>query len=165
MKTVSTVEDLFFDQLRDLHSMESQISISLPNLAATAGNPELQALILRHSDETARHYRTVQAIFERHGQQVGSDKCKAVEGLIAGGDSHLAIAEPVQVRDLMMIAHCLRIEHYEIAAYEITARLAERLGLEFEAQILSEHLAEEDRMAALLLEIEAKIYRSAPHSL
>lgn len=165
MNTVSTVEDLFFDQLRDLHSMESQIGLSLPLLAATAGDERLRSLILRHADETDRHHRTVQTIFERYGKEWGNDKCKAISGLIEGGDAHLANARPVQVRDLMMIAHCLRIEHYEMAAYKITARLAGRLGYESEAGALSELLAEEDRMADSLLRLEEEITEAASHAI
>jgi ferritin-like metal-binding protein YciE len=81
--------------------------------------------------------------------------------LLEGGDSHLAAARMPATRDLMMIAHCLRIEHYEIAAYEITTRLAERLGLDLEGQALSELLAEEDRVINLLHELEPSIYSKA----
>jgi len=161
MKSVRSIQDLYIDQLRDLHSMTSQVALSLPKLGATAANEELRTLILMHGDETDRQRAIVMEIFARRGEDLGSDRCKAVAGLIEGGDKHLANATVPPIRDLMMIAHCLRIEHYEIAAYEITARLAERLGLDAEAQILSELLSEQDRMAVGLLELESRIFVAA----
>ena len=54
MKTVASTHDLFFDQLRDLFSMESQIALSLPKLGATAGDERLRRVFLpardRHGD-------------------------------------------------------------------------------------------------------------------
>jgi ferritin-like metal-binding protein YciE len=61
----------------------------------------------------------------------------------------------------MMIAHCLRIEFYEMAAYEFTTLLAGRLGLMGEPGLLSELLAEEKDMANALMALEPDLYEAA----
>lgn len=98
---------------------------------------------------------------ERHGETSGDDKCKAMAGLIEGGTAHLEGVRSPGTRDLMMIAHCIRIEHYEIAAHEFTTLLAERIELLSESVMLGELLAEEMGMADALMLLEPDLFDSA----
>lgn len=156
-----TPHDLLFDQLRDLHSAESQILSSLPGLAARAAYPPLCALITGHAGQTRRQLEMLISVFDRHGMEPGNDKCKAMEGLIAGGDAHLDQVQVPQTRDLMLTAHCARIEHYEIAGYGIAVRLAQRLGLQEEAAILEAILKEELAAARGLEALEPALFQLA----
>ena len=158
---VASPEDLFFDQMKDLHSMETQISSHLPDLLATAVDERLRGLLLTHSYETDQQLKILRELFARHGKDPGSDKCKAIAGLIDGGAAHLASVEDPATRDLMMVAHCLRVEHYEIAAYEITARLAGQLGLAEEAGVLLALQAQEQATADGLLGLEPNLFETA----
>lgn len=164
MKHPRTPRDLFFDQLLDLQSTEDQLGRALPELAATAVHGGLRELLERHSGETERHHLKITGILKRHSQASGSDRSKAIAGLIKGGRTHLQAAANVRTRDLMMIAHCLRIEYYEIAAYRIAARLAERLGYADEGCTLRVLLAEEERSAESLMELEPEVFRLAGHA-
>lgn len=160
-KTVSSPLDLFFDQMKDLHSMETQISGHLPVLAATAADPRLRAHLITHSYETDQQLNTIRELFARHGKDPGNDKCKAISGLIEGGNAHLGSVEDAGTRDLMMVAHCLRVDRYQIAAYEITSRLAGQLGLVDEAGVLLELLAQEQNSAESLLGVEPTLFETA----
>lgn len=160
MKTV-TPKDLFFDQLRDLHSVETQLVASLPTLVQRVSFPALAAAIARHAEETKRQAEVIASIFAVHNVEIGDDECKAMKGLIEGGDAHLEEVEVPTTRDLMMVAHCSRVEHYEIAAYGITLRLAQQLGLSDEAGLLSAILSEERAALAKLDEIEPILFERA----
>jgi ferritin-like metal-binding protein YciE len=159
-KTV-TPHDLFFDQVRDLYSVESQLCDAMPRLVVLASDAALRAVILDHIVETTAQFTELLCIFDDHGLDPGTDESQAMAGLIEGGESHLEGVDDEVTRDLMMIAHCLRIEFYEIAAYEITLRLATKLGMQNEAKILKQLLAQEKRMAAALLELEPAIFERA----
>ena len=149
--TTNSPFELFFDQLRDLHSMEIQLRESMPHLVSLCTNEDLRALIVAHAHQNCNQIAEIAAIFERHGKSPGNDKCKAMAGLIEGGAEHLEEVRSPTTRDLMMIAHCLRIECYEMAAYEFTTLLSGRLGLKRDPEILCELLAEEKEMAAALM--------------
>jgi ferritin-like metal-binding protein YciE len=161
MTTVNTPLDLFFDQMRDIYSMEVQICESMPHLATLCGDKDLQDLISRHARHTCSQIESIAAIFARHGESPGEDKSKAIEGLIEGGTAHLEGVDSPQTRDLMMVAHCLRIEYYEIASYEISALLSGQLGLMREPTILSELMAEEKHMVAALMDFEPNLFEIA----
>lgn len=157
MKT-ETPHDLFFDQLQDLFSVESQLKTSLPTLARRAENAELASFLTAHLVETEKHLDTVSHILRFHGHEPGVDTCKAMEGLIAGGDAHLDRVEVASTRDLMIIAHCLRIEHYEMAAYNITSTLAQQLGLIEEAVVLKNILQQERRAGDDLARLQPVLF-------
>ena len=161
MKKTRTPLDLFHDQLRDLYSMEKQLSESLPRLATWINHPWLREAVFHHAEETTQQRLIIDGIFQKHQLEPSHDQCKAVAGLIEGGDAHLKSVDDPHTRDLMMIAHCLRIEHYEIAAYTITARLAEHLKLGEEHELLTSILKEETRTSEMILQLEPEIFGMA----
>lgn len=157
----NTTCELFFDQLRDLYSMEVQLCESMSDLVSLCTNEELRELIVSHALQNCNQIAEITAIFERYGKSPGNDKCKAIAGLIEGGTANLESVSSLPTRDLLMIAHCLRIESYEMAAYEFTTLLSGRLGLLREPAILSELLADEKDMAASLMLLEPGIFETA----
>lgn len=161
MPATTTPKDLFFDQLRDLHSVETQLVASLPTLVARNPYAPLAYLLSKHAEETQRQLSQIASIFAQHQIEIGDDTCKAMEGLIAGGDGHLDSVEVPTTRDLMMIAHCLRIEHYEVAAYGITLQLGRQLGFSEEVALLGSILAEEQLAIDQLNKLEPEIYLRA----
>lgn len=160
-KKTSTPEDLLFDQLHDLLSMETQLVEALPRLAPLCTDEALRKLVVSHAVETEQHREIVMQILRANGIEIKKDKCKAIAGLIEGGETHLKGVDAPETRDLMMIAHCLRVEHYEIAAYEITSRLGEQLGFNAESRKLADTLAQETETAESLLAMEPRLFAIA----
>lgn len=160
MKTESP-RDLFFDQLRDLYSVEIQLSKGYPLLVARVYDHGLQKVLSSHAEDTSAQQEALHAILKRYDISFKEDKSMAIEGLIEGGATHLDGVEYPPTRDLMMIAHCLRIEHYEMAAYGITARLASQLGYAYEAAALARLLAEHENAAKRLWDEEPRLFEAA----
>ncbi len=159
---LSQTSDLFFDQLRDIHSVESQVALTLPDLVRLAALPELRDLLEEHIPLTLQQKHRVAGIFERYGQQPGNDESKGMKGLIEGGNEHLAMVVDDTVRDLMLIAHCSRIKYYEIAAYHFTTTLAENLGYYKEAETLSTIWEEERDVSHALHTAAAALFVQKP---
>ena len=153
--------DLFFDQLRDICSVESQLILAFPDLAGKAESDGLRRWLLEHEEKTPRQKQLVLAIFRRHGEDPGGDICKAMKGLIDGGNEHLAKTGDSVVRDLLLVAHCNRIKHYEIAAYEFATNLAASIGLSKEQGELGAILDEEREATRALAEIGAGLFSAA----
>lgn len=160
-KNTHTPLDLFFDQLRDLYSLEVQLRDSMSHLTTLCTDDALLDLILTHAQETEIQIEELTMIFDRHGESPGGDHCKAMAGLIRGGTAHLEGVKSTATRDLMMIAHCLRIEYYALSAYEFTTTLSGRLGLWRERKILNQALSQEMGMAAALMALEPGIFEMA----
>jgi Mn-containing catalase len=150
---ISGATSVFFDQLKDIRSVEDQVTETMPDLVGWATDASLGSLLGRHQLESERHQVEVAAIFEGHGVDPGNDPCKAMEGLIEGGNQHIRQAADSVSRDLLIIAHTTRIAHYEVAAYGFASAIARRASLTTEAEVLTEILNEEQDFLLALAQI------------
>lgn len=141
---ITNLEQLYFDQLRDLYSAESQLIAALPDLTNHVTDPELKRSFQKHMGETRMHRARLQDLFCRHGLNPGGEECEAVRGLIREARKHVGRAKAGHVRDAVLIAVANRIEHYEIAGYGTARAFAECLGYVDDADILGTSLEEEN---------------------
>jgi ferritin-like metal-binding protein YciE len=117
--------DLLADQLRDLYSAESQIILTSPELAHRATHPQLKRILADEEKAGLGRKQILRRIAERHDFDLQGDLCRAMQGLIEGGNQHLDMAEDSTVADLLIVAHFNRIKHYSIAGYGFALALAE----------------------------------------
>ncbi len=157
MKTIETRTDLYLDQLRDLFSAESQVALTLGSLAEAVSSDALRKLLRQAEDLTSRQKDRIRDIFERYGSEPTGDTCQAMLGLIHGGNQHIAATGNARVRDLLVVAHCVRVKHYEIAGYRFVASLARRLGLDDDAARLTKSLEEERAAIQELVELSQRL--------
>ncbi len=162
--SINHLVNLFFDQLRDIHSMESQVADTLPHLGSLATYPALREHFLSQEPLAREQKELVERVFDTHTREVGSDVCLAMKGLVAGGNEHLAMAKDPCTRDFLLVAHGMRIQHYAIAAYQFAAALALHLDFVPERDVLSNQLAAGDRSARELEAIAAELFASSPQT-
>lgn len=140
---ITTLEQLYFDQLRDLYSAETQLLSALPEVAAHATCAELRDAFNHHLEETRQHVERLRRIFDGHGITADAVVCEAMKGLLTESRKHLVETTPGDIRDAVLIASANRIEHYEIAGYGVAKAFASTLGFGDDADLLDETLQEE----------------------
>src|SRR3954454_11328195 len=150
---LTSLEDVFIEQLKDLYSAETQIVKALPKMAKAATNPELKAGFEEHLEQTKGHVERLEQIGEQLGKKLTGHKCKAMEGLVEEGSELISEDAEDSVRDAGLIGAAQRVEHYEIAGYGTARALAARLRLEDIAGILGQTLEEEKETDAKLTEL------------
>ncbi len=150
---LKTLEDLFHHELKDLYSAENQLVKALPKMAKAASNEELKAGFEEHLEQTKRHVERLDEIAAQLGKKLGGHKCKAMEGLIEEGSELISEDAEDGVRDAGLIGAAQRVEHYEIAGYGTARALAQHLGHEDLADILTETLEEEKETDVKLTEL------------
>jgi len=159
---LSTLEDLFWMEIQDLHSAEEQLTEALPKMAETAHNPQLKNAITQHLEQTRQQLDRLQQIFDQHGQSPDGETCEAMEGLISEGEDILEAEGDANVRDAGLIAAAQRVEHYEISGYGTARTLAQQLGFHDAERLLQMTLQEEKEADALLNSIaESSINKKA----
>lgn len=156
--TISSSMDVFFDQLKDLRSATGQTVDTLPDLIGWAGQEELREKLYAYSVATEAHLEQILVIFHGHDVDPGDDLCKAMAGLIEGGNAHIEAAADATVRDHLLIAHCTRIGHYLQGAAEFTLGIARKCGLGAEADALAAMLARHRDFTASLAGIGANAF-------
>jgi ferritin-like metal-binding protein YciE len=141
--SVSSMEELFLDELKDLYSAEKQITKALPKLAKAASSPDLRNAFESHLEETKGHVERLEKAFEILGKPSRGKMCHGMEGVLEEGSEVLEDTEKGDVRDAALISAAQRVEHYEIAAYGCVHEYATLLGQKEIAKLLEETLNEE----------------------
>ncbi len=150
---ITNLEQLYFDQIRDLYSAETQLLGMLPQMAAHASCRELRNAFKDHLEETHTHCARLGTISELHDISHQTMACDAMRGLLREVTKHLTETTPGDVRDAVLIASGNRIEHYKIAGYGVAKAFANCLGLTEDADLLDKTLKEEGAADAAITKI------------
>jgi len=159
--SISTVQDLFLDELKDIYSAEKQATRSYPKIAKAASSDELKQALQKHLEQTKQQIERLDRVFEVLGKRAGGKTCEAMKGLLEEAAESLEEIEQGPVLDVAIIAAAQRIEHYEIAAYGTVATLAEAMGQTEIQQLLAETLQEEKQTDELLTRVSQTVNSEA----
>lgn len=140
---LSTLEDLFVHELRDVYNAENQLIKAMPKMAKAAASEELRAAFEEHLEQTKGQVERLDRIFSMLDASARGKRCKAMEGLIEEGKDIMSEDADPGVTDGALIAAAQKVEHYEIAAYGTLRTWAQVLGHHKAAKLLQETLDEE----------------------
>ena len=140
---LTTLEDLYIEELQDLYSAENQIIKALPKMIEAASDSTLKKGFELHLEQTKEQAQRLEQIFERIGKSADGKTCKAMQGLVAEGQEALKEGQPGPVLDAALIACAQRIEHYEMAGYGTVKTFAKQLGDDESIPLLEKTLHEE----------------------
>jgi len=143
MAKVTTMEDLFLDEIRDLYDAEKQLTKALPEMAHAASSDDLRNAFEEHLDQTVNQIERLERIFEALGEKPTGKKCAAMTGLIKEGNEMVNASGENAVRDAGLIAAAQKVEHYEISGYGSARAHAETLGHDAAVRLFDETLFEE----------------------
>jgi ferritin-like metal-binding protein YciE len=140
---LNNLQDLYFHELKDLHSAEKQLVKALPKMAKAAHNRELAKGFQEHLEQTKVHAQRLEKILSSHKQTTRGAKCKAMEGLVAEGSEMIDEEADAEVKDAGLIAAAQRVEHYEMAGYGTARTYADLLGDDEGSKLLQTTFEEE----------------------
>jgi ferritin-like metal-binding protein YciE len=140
--TITTLKDLYVDQLQDLYSANRQAIQVTRELKEAASSAQLRKALtagVGGIEEGMDHLKT---LIENHDANPRGEHCKGMEGLAAEARAHGVEADfsDEDVRDASIIAQYQRMTHYGISGYGTAAAFARRLGLENDASVLAQCL-------------------------
>lgn len=150
---MTSLNDLYIDELRDLYSAETQLLQALPKVIEKVTNNDLRKALQTHLEETKWQQETISEMIKGHDAQPGGEKCEAMAGLVKEADEMMQKPMTAEVMDAAMIACCQRVEHYEIAGYGTVRAYAQALGHKDDYKKLSEIFEQEEAADEKLTDI------------
>jgi ferritin-like metal-binding protein YciE len=157
MSKITTLHDVYVEQLKDLYSAEVQLTKALPKMAKAASSPELAQGFEDHLEQTKTHVSRLEEIFKALDEKPTGKTCKAMKGLIEEGSETIEEDASPAAKDAMLIAAAQRVEHYEIAGYGSVKTYANLLEEEDAAKLLEQTLQEEVETDEKLTEVAESI--------
>lgn len=150
----SKLKEFFVDQLQDILWAEKKLVKTLPKLQEAATTTELRDAFSKHLEQTRTHVDRLYEVFNMIGEDVDTQKCPAMAGIVDEGEEIIdETEEGTSQRDVGLIFAAQKAEHYEIATYGGLVTLAHTIGYDDAAQVLSQTLAEEKETDVLLTQI------------
>lgn len=143
MAKEKTLDDLFYDTLKDIYYAERQILKALPKMARGAQSPELKAAFEKHREQTQGQVERLQQVFEIIGKRAQGKTCEAIEGILAEGEEILEEFKGTAALDAGLISAAQAVEHYEISRYGTLKTWAQTLGYKDAVKLLDATLQEE----------------------
>lgn len=150
---LESLQNLYEDLLKDLHSMERQIIQALPKMVETADNPQLKTALSEHLEVTQEQLARLDQILSALGKRGQGKKCKGMEGILEEGKELLEKDGEPAVLDAGIIAAAQHVEHYEIAGYGSAVAYARLLGDKNAMKLLNQSLEEEKKADADLTKL------------
>ncbi len=156
-----TLNDLFYETLRDMFYAERKILRALPKLAKAVNSDELREAFLHHRDETEGQVERIERVFELIGKAPRGKTCDAIDGILEEGNEVMEDFKGNPALDAGLLAGAQAVEHYEISRYGTLIAWAESMRLSGAPDLLRETLEQELKADELLTKIAKKAVNSA----
>ncbi|HWC99313.1 MAG TPA: ferritin-like domain-containing protein [Candidatus Sulfopaludibacter sp.] len=150
---LETLDDLFYEELRELYDEEGRLIEALPKMARGSASEKLRQAFEQHLGQTREHVSRLERCFRELGKSPGGETVNAMKGLIQDGERAIDGIVQSPLRDAALIGAAKRVEHFEMAAYAATISYARLLGYQTIAELLEQTLREEREADAKLTEI------------
>ena len=147
---LDSLQKLYIEELKDLHSVERQIIQALPKMIKAATDKALASALEDHLAVTKEQLARLDTIFDGLGKRGTGKKCKGMEGILEEGAELLEEDADADVLDAGIIAAAQHVEHYEMAGYGTVVTYARLLGDGKAEKLLAKSLAEEKEADELL---------------
>ena len=144
MSEITTLKELYIDELKDLWSANDQMAKALKKVAKQATDARLKETLQTSQDGIATHTELLKDLIASQGEKVKKEHCKGMEGLVEEAIKHTVDEAPEKgpVLDAAIIAQYQRMTHYGITGFGTVAAFAKALRLTDDATKLSSAVKE-----------------------
>jgi ferritin-like metal-binding protein YciE len=149
---VTTIEELFEHELRDMLGGETTLLDALEQMADESSDREIKKAFQQHRKETQGHIKRLEKIFKGMGEKAEPAVCAGIEGLVKEKKTFMRDKPSDELLDFYNIGAAQKTERYEITSYENLIDMAEKLGMASAVELLEQSLQEE---AAALNKLKA----------
>src|SRR6476660_6895104 len=138
-----TLEDLFYETLKDIYVAGKTLVKALPKIAKTAKSDELREAFEHHLEETEGQVERLEEVFDLIDKPARAKTCEAIKGLTDEAKEVMKEFKDSDALDAGLLAAAQAVEHYEISRYGTLIAWAEELGMDQAAELFEATLNEE----------------------
>jgi len=137
------LNDLFYDQLKDIYFAEKQILKALPKMAKAAQSADLSAAFKKHHSETEGQVDRLEQVFKLIDKPAKAKTCDAIMGILDEGKEVMDEYKGTEALDAGLLAAAQAVEHYEMARYGTMKAWATQLGMNDVVKLIDQTLQQE----------------------
>jgi ferritin-like metal-binding protein YciE len=154
---VESDHEFFEHELRDIYDAEHKLVRALGAMVKKISDETLIEGLEEHRQVTKGQIKRLEEVFRLLDKKPRREPCRGINGLIEEF-TKFAKEEPSQeILNAFAVGASLKVEQYEIVAYETLLRLAGQLGLTEALDPLGENLSEEVESARQMGELAERL--------
>jgi ferritin-like metal-binding protein YciE len=147
---LDTEQDLFEHELRDVYDAEKKLVRALDSMSKKVTDETLSSSISEHRTTTQQQVKRVEQVFKLLDKKPRHEPCRGINGLLNEFTKFVKEEPSDQILNLFAVGAGLKIEQYEIVAYQSLLRLAQQLRMPDARDLLTQNLMEEEATAVQL---------------
>ena len=156
---ISTIEELFEHELKDMYGAETSLLAALDQMADESSDRDIKKGFQQHRKETQGQLKRLERVFKAIGEKPEAETCPGIEGLIKEKKTFMRERPSDELLEFYNIGAAQKVERYEITAYENLIDMADKLGLRDVVELLEQNLQEEEaalnKLKAIASEFDA----------
>ncbi len=150
---MNTAYELFLSGLRDMLNAENKLVHVLGEQERETKRDDLRQAFEQHRHQTSQHAARLVDVFRLVGETPEQADCKGIDGL-KEEKLELMKKNPSQdLLDFINVAAGIKVERYEMSAYDALILLAREMGLQHAADLLKQNRNEEEETEKKLQEL------------
>ena len=142
---MQTARDLFVHELQDILDGEQRLVEALGEQEQMSTNDQLQKAFAAHRAQTEGQVERLKQAFELIGEEPEETECKGIQGLVEEVHAFMEEDPSEDLIDVFNVGAAIKVESYEINAYESLIDMAEELGFDKAARLFKQNLREEEQ--------------------
>src|SRR5918995_4082604 len=147
---ISNVQGLFVRELCEIYDAEHRFLDAQVKMVHRATDHELQRSIENHIAQTRQHIADLERLFRELDEAPRRETNEAAQGLMSGAERGIEEAQGDALRDGLIDAAVIKVEHFEIGSYRgllTGARLM--MGQPTAVDLLEANLRQEEETAQI----------------
>jgi ferritin-like metal-binding protein YciE len=114
---ISNVQGLFVRELCEIYDAEHRFLEGQVKMVHRATDHELQRSIENHIAQTRQHIADLERLFRELDEAPRRETNEAAQGLMSGAERGIEEAQGDALRDCLIDAAVIKVEHFEIGSY------------------------------------------------
>ena len=114
---ISNVQGLFVRELCEIYDAEHRFLEGQVKMVHRATDHELQRSIETHIAQTRHQIEILERLFRDLGEEPRRETNEAAQGLVSGAERGIEEAQGDALRDCLIDAAVIKVEHFEIGSY------------------------------------------------
>ena len=146
---IANTQELFLHELIEIYDAEHRLLEGQAVMVNKATDQELQRAMRNHIEQTRQHVRNLEQVFRELGQEPRREPNEVAQGLVSEAQQSIQEAQNDALRDCLIDAAVIKVEHFEIASYRSMLTGAQLIGQSMIVDLLNANLRQEEETAQI----------------
>ena len=146
---ITYTQELFLHELSEIYDAEHRFVEGQEEMAQKATDGELESAIREHAEQTRMHVRNLEEVFGKLSQEPRRETNEVARGLVSEAQEGIQEAQGDALRDCVINAAVIKVEHFEMGSYRGLLTGARLMGQDEIVDLLEQNLRQEEETAQI----------------